>query len=149
MDYLDQIILGDCTLVMSEMPSDSIAACITDPPYNYEFIGRKWDDKEINRRLERIQDSKTLVKNIPYGSGLAGGVRNARWYERNQENTIEYTNWCKQWVESCLECVSMALPSLYSIAPGQRRMSKLRWKTQGSIREMFWFTEGTLAFQKD
>ena len=97
MNYLDQIILGDCISVMSAMPHDSIASCITDPPYNYEFIGRKWDDKEINRRLERIKDSKTLVKNIPYGSGLAGGVRNARWYARNQENTIEYTNWCKQW----------------------------------------------------
>lgn len=97
MKYLDQIILGDCVSVISEMPNDSIAACITDPPYNYEFIGRKWDDKEINRRLERIKDSKTLVKNIPYGSGLAGGGRNTRWYERNQENTSEYTNWCKQW----------------------------------------------------
>lgn len=97
MKYKNEIIHGDCISVMSEMPQDSIAACITDPPYNYEFIGRKWDDKEINRRLERIKDSKTLVKNIPYGSGLAGGVRNERWYKRNQDNVIEYTNWCKEW----------------------------------------------------
>ena len=97
MNYLDQIILGDCLSVMSEMPNDSIAACITDPPYNYEFIGRKWNDQEINRRLEKIKDSNTLVKNIPYGSGLAGGVRNTRWYKRNQENALEYINWCKQW----------------------------------------------------
>ncbi len=97
MNYKNEIIQGDCISVMSEMPNDSIAACITDPPYNYEFIGRKWDEKEISRRLERIKDSKTLVKNIPYGSGLAGGVRNARWYKRNQENVIEYTNWCKSW----------------------------------------------------
>lgn len=82
---------------MPEMPNNSIAACITDPPYNYEFIGRKWDEKEISRRLKKVKDSKTLVKNIPYGSGLAGGVRNERWYQRNQENVIEYTNWCKQW----------------------------------------------------
>ena len=95
--FIDTIIQGDCIAVMSEMPQDSIAACITDPPYNYEFIGRKWNNKEINRRLDRIKDSKTLVKNIPYGSGLAGGVRNARWYERNQENVAKYTNWCKEW----------------------------------------------------
>jgi hypothetical protein len=64
-------------------PSSSIATCITDPPYNYEFIGKDWDTAEIARRLERIRadgNSKTLVKNIPYGSGLAGGVRNDRWY---------------------------------------------------------------------
>lgn len=97
MNYINQVIQGDCISVMPEMPQDSIAGCITDPPYNYEFIGRKWDDKEITRRIERIRDSKTLVKNIPYGSGLAGGVRNARWYKRNRENIIEYTNWCKEW----------------------------------------------------
>lgn len=97
MKYRNQIINGDCISIMSEMPNNSIAACITDPPYNYEFIGRKWDEKEISRRLKKVKDSKTLVKNIPYGSGLAGGVRNERWYKRNQENVIEYTNWCKQW----------------------------------------------------
>ncbi|MEM7536165.1 MAG: site-specific DNA-methyltransferase [Chloroflexota bacterium] len=84
---------------MHSLPEDSIAGCITDPPYNYEFIGRQWDNQEINRRLDRIKDSKTLVKNIPYGSGLAGGVRNARWYERNYQNVLEYTNWCKQWAK--------------------------------------------------
>jgi len=97
MNFIDRILPGDCISVMQEMPGDSIAACITDPPYNYEFIGRKWDNTEINRRIDRIQDSKTLVKNIPYGSGLAGGVRNARWYQRNQENIVEYTHWCKEW----------------------------------------------------
>ena len=97
MNHVDKILLGDCVSVMKEMSDDSIASCITDPPYNYEFIGRQWNEKEINRRMERIKDSKTLVKNIPYGSGLAGGVRNARWYQRNQENILEYINWCKEW----------------------------------------------------
>ena len=110
MNYLDQIILGDCISVMSEIPAGSIASCITDPPYNYEFIGHRWNDKEINRRLERIKDSKTLIKNIPYGSGLAGGVRNARWYERNRENTIEYTNWCKNWSQELFRVCKHGAP---------------------------------------
>ena len=97
MSYVDKILLGDCLSVMRDMPENLIAACITDPPYNYEFIGRKWNDEEINRRIKRVKDSKTLVKHIPYGSGLAGGVRNARWYQRNQENIVEYTDWCKKW----------------------------------------------------
>ena len=97
MKYANRVIHGDCVSVMNDLPRDSIAACITDPPYNYEFIGRQWDSDEINRRLERVKDSNTLVKNIPYGSGLAGGVRNARWYERNRDNIINYTNWCKEW----------------------------------------------------
>jgi site-specific DNA-methyltransferase (adenine-specific) len=97
MNYENEVLLGDCREILARLPENSFAACITDPPYNYEFIGHKWDAEEIERRLARIQDSSTLVKNIPYGSGLAGGVRNARWYERVRENIMEYEDWCYQW----------------------------------------------------
>ncbi|MCU0482273.1 MAG: site-specific DNA-methyltransferase [Anaerolineae bacterium] len=95
----NQVILGDAREVIKTLPPNTISACITDPPYNYEFIGHKWDADEIKRRMERVQDttSKTLVKNIPYGSGLAGGVRDERWYERVRENIQDYENWCFEW----------------------------------------------------
>ncbi|CAG0975787.1 Modification methylase HindIII [Anaerolineae bacterium] len=97
MQITNQIFAGDCRQVLRRFPEKSISACITDPPYNYEFIGHKWNVDEIERRLVRIQESKTLVKNIPYGSGLAGGVRNARWYERVRENILDYEQWCLEW----------------------------------------------------
>ncbi|HEX8503280.1 MAG TPA: site-specific DNA-methyltransferase [Pyrinomonadaceae bacterium] len=93
----NRILVGDCKEVLSHFPEEYFSACVTDPPYNYEFIGRSWDESEIQRRLDRIQDSNTLVKNIPYGSGLAGGVRNNRWYKRNRENILEYQEWCLGW----------------------------------------------------
>jgi site-specific DNA-methyltransferase (adenine-specific) len=93
----NQVFLGDCRTVLPTLPEESVACCITDPPYNYEFIGRKWDHAEITRRIDRIRDSSTLVKNIPYGSGLAGGVRNQRWYQRNRENILDYQKWCAEW----------------------------------------------------
>jgi site-specific DNA-methyltransferase (adenine-specific) len=97
--FTNTILQGDCRVVMKSLPDHYISACIADPPYNYEFIGHKWDDSEIRRRMDRVddKDSKTLVKNIPYGSGLAGGVRNARWYQRNRENIVDYENWCVEW----------------------------------------------------
>jgi len=63
--------------------------------------GHKWDDSEIQRRIERVngKGNKTLVKNIPYGSGLAGGVRNEKWYQRNRNNTLDYEKWCFEWSE--------------------------------------------------
>jgi len=95
--YRNEILCGDCVEVMKQIPDEYVAGCITDPPYNYEFIGHNWNTEEIKRRTERIKDSSTLVKNIPYGSGLAGGVRNKRWYDRNYENIIDYQNWVFSW----------------------------------------------------
>lgn len=95
--FKNKVLLGDCRIVLKEIAENTVSACITDPPYNYEFIGHRWNDPEIQRRKERVKDSKTLVKNIPYGSGLAGGVRNERWYKKNRENILEYEVWCLEW----------------------------------------------------
>lgn len=98
MRIMNTVVLGDCIEEMKSLPSNSFSGCITDPPYNYEFIGKDWNAEEIKRRTERIKtQSSTLIKNIPYGSGLAGGVRNQRWYQRNRENTIAYQQWCEKW----------------------------------------------------
>jgi site-specific DNA-methyltransferase (adenine-specific) len=91
------VLNGDCLEVLKSLPSHSYGSCITDPPYNYEFVGHKWNHEEIQRRLDNVSNSKTLVKNLPYGSGLAGGVRNERWYNRIRENILEYQEWTANW----------------------------------------------------
>ena len=99
MKFKNKVILGDCVEVMSKLPEESIAYCITDPPYNYEVIGKSWNNTEITRRLQNIESksNKTLVKNIPYGNGLSGGVRNANWYAKNRKNNIAYQKWIRTW----------------------------------------------------
>ena len=96
--YLNKVLCCDAIKELKKIPDNSIATCITDPPYNYEFIGKNWDQNEINRRTEHARESEhVLVKNIPYGSGLAGGIRNACWYKRNRENILEYSKWVETW----------------------------------------------------
>ena len=107
---VNKVYFGDCIEVMASYPEDSIACCITDPPYNYEFIGHKWSDSEVKRRTERVKDSKTMVKNIPYGSGLAGGVRNKRWYEKNRNNDLDYINWCQKWTDQLFRICKAGAP---------------------------------------
>ena len=94
---LNKIYNGDALKVMQTMPDNYFHALITDPPYNYEIIGKDWNSKESTRRINRIQNKSTLVKNIPYGSGLAGGVRNHNWYKKNRKNIIDYQNWVEAW----------------------------------------------------
>jgi len=124
------------------LPESSIAACITDPPYNYEFIGRKWNHEELERRINRITDSSTLVKNIPYGSGLAGGVRNKRWYERNRENVIQYQNWCIQWGRELYRvCKSGAYIAVFS---STRTVAHV----QVAMEEAGFYTRDCLVFRR-
>ena len=35
--------LGDCLNVLARMPSHSVAAIVTDPPYGLSFMGKGWD----------------------------------------------------------------------------------------------------------
>lgn len=103
---MNTIFLGDCAEGMKQLQDNSVSSCVTDPPYNYEFIGMNWDGEEIIRRKKNAEaNGSTLVKNIPYGSGLAGGVRNKRWYERNRENILNYSKWCKTWGEELFRVV--------------------------------------------
>lgn len=112
---MNTVIRGDCREELKKLTSESISCVVTDPPYNYEFIGRNWNHDEIQRRVTRIQGGSTLVKNIPYGSGLAGGVRNERWYERNRENVVQYINWASEWsVELMRVCKPGAIVAVFS-----------------------------------
>ncbi|MCV9997965.1 DNA methyltransferase [Pararhizobium sp. YC-54] len=112
MIFKNNVVLGDSCAVLRNIEPSSISACITDPPYNYEFIGHKWDSGEIDRRMNRVSsvDSKTLVKNIPYGSHLAGGVRDKRWYQRIQENINSYQDWCFSWAAPLFEACCPGAP---------------------------------------
>lgn len=91
------LIHGLAQAELLKIPQDSISLVITDPPYNYEFVGKDWDQEEIERRLEKVKNSSTMVKNLPYGSGLAGGKRDSKWYARNRKNILDYREWCLEW----------------------------------------------------
>lgn len=38
-----QILTGDCVAVLATLPAASQDACVTDPPYGLEFMGKEWD----------------------------------------------------------------------------------------------------------
>lgn len=92
------IINGDSLEELKNIEDNSLEGCITDPPYNYEFLNHNWDQKEVERRIEKAGKSENvLVKNIPYGSGLSGGVRNKNWYKKNRLNIEAYQDWIYDW----------------------------------------------------
>ncbi len=42
-DIKNKIICGDNLDIAKDIPSNSISACLTDPPYGLGFMGKEWD----------------------------------------------------------------------------------------------------------
>ncbi len=65
---------GDCRSVMSELPDDSVDSIVCDPPYELNFMGRKWDSSGIAFDAEVWAQALRVLK--PGGHLLAfGGTR--------------------------------------------------------------------------
>lgn len=41
--WVNKIHCGDCSILMKEIPENSIDCIVTDPPYGISFMGKKWD----------------------------------------------------------------------------------------------------------
>lgn len=52
-----QVLAGDCIEVMRRLDPDSIHACLIDPPYGLEFMGKEWDGADGFRRSLNSADA--------------------------------------------------------------------------------------------
>jgi site-specific DNA-methyltransferase (adenine-specific) len=142
--FINQIFNEDCIEGLKRIPDNSIDLCITDPPYNYEFIGHKWDANEVKRRMDKVAgNSSTLVKNVPYGSGLAGGKRDARWYERYRKNLADYHEWSRAWGH---EVFRVLKPGAFICAFNSNRTVA---HTQVALEEAGFFARDIIVWQKN
>jgi DNA modification methylase len=57
-----QLHLGDCLEVMRTLPENSVDTCITDPPYELGFMGKKWDSSGIAFQPETWQAVFRVLK---------------------------------------------------------------------------------------
>jgi len=57
-----QLYLGDCLEVMRTLDENSVDTCITDPPYELGFMGKKWDSSGVAFQLETWQAVFRVLK---------------------------------------------------------------------------------------
>ena len=72
------LINNDCLIAMKDMPNESVAAIVTDPPYELCFMGKKWDNTGIAYNVELWKECLRVLK--PGGYLLAFG--GSRTYHR-------------------------------------------------------------------
>ena len=54
--------LGDCLNVLAELDENSIDTCITDPPYELGFMGKKWDSSGIAFQVDIWREVYRVLK---------------------------------------------------------------------------------------
>ena len=57
-----QLIHKDCVIAMQQMSDNCIEAIITDPPYEMQFMGRKWDNTGIAYNIEMWKEALRVLK---------------------------------------------------------------------------------------
>lgn len=72
------IYLMDCIEGMKQIADNSIDACITDPPYELGFMGKKWDSTGITYNVELWEEAFRILKPGAYLLAFGG----SRTYHR-------------------------------------------------------------------
>lgn len=59
---MNKILLGDCLESLKALPSESVDAIVTDPPYELGFMGKKWDASGIAYNVELWAECLRVLK---------------------------------------------------------------------------------------
>src|SRR3989304_190108 len=87
--------IGDWVEVMKELPENHFDACVTDPPYGLEFMGKEWDkltrntmradskaDIEYRKVNNDINNPKSFLRDRPdIGGSLRFSIPMQQWHQ--------------------------------------------------------------------
>jgi DNA modification methylase len=80
-----KVLVGDCREVLLTLEANSIDACVTDPPYGLEFMGKEWDRLWVEHgdgqqgRINGKGGMDTWGKTPQYKGGLAAQAWHETW----------------------------------------------------------------------
>lgn len=63
---LGQVVLGNCFEKLEELPTNSVDAFVTDPPYFLDGMGDSWKDNMIQRNTTKNQTVKSLRSGMKF-----------------------------------------------------------------------------------
>ena len=56
------ILCGDSLLILPTLPADSFDSCVTDPPYELAFMGKRWDSTGIAYNVDLWREVLRVLK---------------------------------------------------------------------------------------
>ena len=117
-----RVLTGDCLDVLATLESDSIDACVTDPPYGIGFMGREWDvftPKSVAKVAEQKRGFDRREPN-PNLRGRREWLAGANVeYDRSAAASLKFHAWTQQWAEAVLRVLK---PGAHAVVCASPRM---------------------------
>lgn len=118
-----RVMQGDCREVLRTLDTESVDACVTDPPYGLGFMGNDWDSfapEMVGRQKARRQRKGTERSSERWptklGTTQGGGV--AIRYDESAGNNARFQAWCADWAR---EVYRVLKPGAHLVAFGGTR----------------------------
>jgi hypothetical protein len=139
---------GDCVDVLRALPTNSIDASVTDPPYGIGFMGKEWDTfrpeiVEANtRKMMAADHGFNLDDPRRTNPNLKGRTRSPAMspsqidYDRSLEGQRGFQAWCEAWGREVLRVMK---PGAYGVICGAPRSAHRM--TSGLEDAGFWIID--------
>ena len=85
-----RVLVGDCREVLPTLAAESVDACVTDPPYGLEFMGKEWD---------RLWDERGRQPGDPTNKGQTASPHrgsNAPTYKAGKTAQAWHETWARE-----------------------------------------------------
>lgn len=86
-----KLILGDSLQKLKDLPTNTVDAIVTDPPYGWRFMGKAWDGADIEKTMRDKQNGPRE------GKALAAGM-----YAQDFTSNQYFMHWTYDWAQEAI-----------------------------------------------
>lgn len=105
--------VGDCLEVMRTLPDNSVDAVVTDPPYGIGFMGKAWDGKDIEARLDRRRAASSMDPTAGENGSHRSAAAAAGAYDLSPKGMVAFQQFTADW---CREAFRVLKPGAYLVS---------------------------------
>lgn len=105
--------VGDCLQIMRRMQASSVDSIVTDPPYGIGFMGKAWDGKDIEARMEKRRSFASQCPTAGPNGGHKSAAAAAGKYDLTPKGMRAFQDFSAEWG---VEALRVAKPGAYLVA---------------------------------
>jgi DNA modification methylase len=97
-----QLFKGDCLESMKLIPSNTLDAVVTDPPYGWRFMGKSWDGEDIDRMATSVGRKDKSRPDGKFNTEASYKAQSAGTYDVSVSGNFAFQNFSEEWAKEAL-----------------------------------------------